>query len=121
MDFSGFARERFTYGGRAFKLYTHSVENRPGILVLHEIFGVSNEVMRLARMIVEKRFTVWVPCLFGNPEKPFPRVNGLAGLAGMCIRREIRAFASNQSSPITKMLGGLCRSLSQRTGGGPIG
>jgi dienelactone hydrolase len=95
----------------------------PGIVVLHEIPGVTPKVAAYAERLVEAGFTVWMPVLFGEVGRS-PTPGYLLGtIARTCVRREFTVLAANQSSPITDYLRALCRALGEATGGkvGAIG
>lgn len=63
-------------------------------------------------------FTVYMPSLFGR-DGAIPDVNAaLATFQRACVSAEFRAFASQQSSPVTSWLRALAR-LAQQECGGP--
>lgn len=93
----------------------------PGVLLMHEIPGITPPVIRLARALVDAGFTVAMPHLFGTPGKPWSLPYTWASLAKVCVRREFRVLASQQSSPITRWLRALAGALDRELGGGGIG
>lgn len=87
-----------------------------GVIVMHEVFGLTESVLKLADMIAQSGFVVWVPVLFGPSHKPATKLRGTVGaLTSWCIRREIYAFAGNRSSPITNVIRAICREISSET------
>ncbi len=93
----------------------------PGVLVMHEIPGITPQVADFARRVADEGFSVAVPVLFGTPGKPLS--NGyLAGqMIRACISREFHVLASHRSSPITDWLRELARTLHEEVGGPGIG
>ena len=91
----------------------------PGIVLLHELPGMTEEFWRLAHWLSE-HFTVWAPDLFGKrstPTSPHPTRLTLRA----CISREIHLFADNDPGPITQWLRALSRKLHDQIGGPGIG
>jgi dienelactone hydrolase len=72
---------------------------------MHELPGMEPECVELARFIAAQGFTVFMPLLFGEAGAP-PATKAL--FAKVCISREFRCFAKNESSPITLWLRSLC-------------
>jgi dienelactone hydrolase len=93
----------------------------PGVVVIHEIPGITPEVARFAQRVVDEGFTVYLPHLFGTPGKPLS-VGYMAGqIARACISREFRVLAKGESSPITHWLRALCRRAHAECGGPGVG
>lgn len=91
----------------------------PGVLLMHELPGMTPEFWRLANWLTE-RFTVWAPDLFGNRKTPTqPRPNALTFRA--CISREIHLFAKDDPGPITQWLRALSKALHEETPGQGVG
>lgn len=107
----------FTHNG-----IKHSVFKRgsgPGVLLMHELPGMTPEFWRLANWLSE-HFTVWAPDLFGKSSQPTkPDMPKLAFRA--CISREIHLFKDNDPGPVTQWLRALAKDLSASTGGGGVG
>jgi dienelactone hydrolase len=120
-----FAKERrvVQQGGRSYQVLCSAsiVRGRDtGVVLMHEVFGLTESVLRLAGTIAQAGFVVWVPILFGPSHTTTTPLRGAAGVVASCIRREIYAFAANRSSPITDVVRALCRELSNETGR-PVG
>lgn len=91
----------------------------PGVLLMHELPGMTPEFWRLANWLSE-HFTIWAPDLFGHSVTPTkPSRTKLAFKA--CISREIHLFKNNDPGPITQWLRALSRDLSTEVGGRGIG
>ena len=91
----------------------------PGVLLMHELPGMSPEFWRLANWLAE-HFTVWAPDLFGKKKTPTPANPG-ALFFRACISREIHLFAENDPGPITQWLRALAKELHTQTGGPGVG
>lgn len=109
--------ERFSSGGICHSVFRKG--NGPGVLLMHELPGITPEFWRLANWLAEE-FTVWAPDLFGDDDTPTrPNTATLAFKA--CISREIHLFAKDDPGPITQWLRALARQLSDQTEGHGIG
>jgi len=95
--------------------------NGPGVLLMHELPGLTPEVVRLANWIADAGFTVFVPCLFGGAGDTFNQGKSLLAMAGACIRREFYLFAKRSASPLTTWLRALSLSIHEELGGAGIG
>lgn len=93
----------------------------PAILLMHELPGMIPECVDLARRIADAGFTVYLPLLFGQPDKPLSFPNMLARTVQLCISQEFYCFAKHRSSPITDWLRALCRKIHQDCGGKGVG
>jgi dienelactone hydrolase len=93
----------------------------PAVIVMTEMPGITPQVARFARFVRDAGFTVWMPQLFGVPGRPVTMEYALKTMAKTCISREFRAFASNQSSPITVWLRALAAHAHPLCGGKGVG
>lgn len=93
----------------------------PGVIVIHEIPGITPLVTKFANDVVERGFTVVMPSLVGTPGKAPSNAYGMQQMARVCIAREFTSFALNQTSPIIAWLRALARNLHQEVGGEGVG
>lgn len=93
----------------------------PGIIVMAEMPGISPHVARFARWVRDAGFTVYMPSLFGRDGALPMADEGAAVFQRACVSAEFRAFASNQSSPITHWLRALARFAHAECGGPGVG
>jgi dienelactone hydrolase len=93
----------------------------PGVIVMHEVPGISAEVARFARKVVDAGFTVYLPHLFGIVGKPTNEFIRLRELARLCIGREWHVLAEDRSSPVADWLRALARQVHQKIGGRGVG
>lgn len=104
----------------SFEDATHRVFSKgtgPAVIVLHELPGMPAECVELAERIAAQGFTVFLPLMFGKPgQSAF-----FSNLIHVCISREFRCFARNESSPITNWLRALCREVYPKCRGRGVG
>ena len=113
-----FSVEEFTHAGYTYPVYRKGAG--PGVVVIHEVPGVTPEVANFARRVVDAGFTVFMPSLFGTPGKAFSPAYAAQQLAASCVRREFAVLAANRSSPVVNFLRGLCRAVHDELDG-PVG
>lgn len=109
----------FTAAGLTHPTYRRGVG--PGVVVIHEIPGITPLVAKFANEVVDRGFTVVMPSLVGTPGKPPTVPYAAAQMAKVCIAREFTSFALNQTSPIISWLRALARNLHQDVGGPGVG
>jgi dienelactone hydrolase len=112
-------RSEFTAAG-----YTRDVFRRgsgPGVVVVHEIPGITPAVAQFANDVVAAGFTVLMPSLVGTPGKAMSNGYVAQSMAKVCIAREFTHWALNETSPIIGWLRALARNLHQEVGGPGVG
>lgn len=93
----------------------------PAVIVMTEMPGISPHVARFSRWVRDAGFTVYMPSLFGR-DGAVPGVEeGKAIFQRACVSAEFRAFAGNQSSPVTQWLRALARLAHTECGGPGVG
>jgi dienelactone hydrolase len=93
----------------------------PAVIVMTEMPGISPHVARFSRWVRDAGFTVYMPSLFGRDGAVPDAEEGKAIFKRACVSAEFRAFASNESSPVTKWLRSLARLAHQECGGPGVG
>jgi dienelactone hydrolase len=93
----------------------------PGVIIMHEIPGITPLVAKFANEVVARGFTVVMPSLTGTPGKAPAMPYITAELARVCIAKEFTTFALNQTSPIIAWLRALARNLYEEVGGPGVG
>jgi dienelactone hydrolase len=93
----------------------------PGVIVISEIPGITEDVVRFAEEVVAQGHTVVLPHLFGkvpSPESPL----AIAGSIGrVCVSKEINKLKLHRTSPIADWLRSLARELHAELGGPGVG
>jgi len=93
----------------------------PAVIVMSEMPGIYPLVARFARRVRDAGFTVFMPHLFGDPGRPLSTTYMFGSIVRACISREFRAFAANQSSPVTAWLRALAADVHPKCGGCGVG
>ncbi len=99
----------------------HVAGTGPAVVVMTEMPGISPQVARFSRWVRDAGFTVYLPSLFGR-DGAVPTVEeGVAVLERACMSAEFRAFATDESSPVTRWLRSLARQAHEECGGPGVG
>ena len=93
----------------------------PGVIVVHEIPGITPEVAAFGNDLAAAGFTVVMPVLCGTPGRPMSNGYMLGSVARVCISREFTTWARNSTSPVISWLRALGRRLHEDCGGPGIG
>jgi dienelactone hydrolase len=116
LDFRGFS---FAHQGQERTVYRKG--EGPAVIVMHEVPGISIEVIRFARKVVDAGFTVFMPHLFGIFGIETNQANRMRELAKLCVSREWHVLAENRSSPIADWLRALAAHGHEEVGGAGVG
>ncbi len=93
----------------------------PGVILVHEVPGITPEVARFARWVRDAGFRVYLPSLLGEPGKPNSPAYAMQSALRACISREFALFGANKSSPIVDGLRALARQVHAECGGRGVG
>jgi dienelactone hydrolase len=93
----------------------------PGVIIIHEIPGLTPAVIGFAEEVVAAGFTVVLPHLFGTPARKNSTAAVASTLARVCVRAEFTKLATGQTAPIASWLRSLSRSLHDELGGPGVG
>jgi dienelactone hydrolase len=96
----------------------HVAGTGPAVIVMTEMPGISPHVARFSRWVRDAGFTVYMPSLFGRDGAVPGIEEGAVTFQRACVSAEFRAFAANESSPVTVWLRSLA-SLAHGECGGP--
>lgn len=99
----------------------HVAGDGPAVIVMTEMPGISPQVARFARWVRDAGFTVYMPSLFGRDGAVPGAEEGTAVFQRACVSAEFRAFAANESSPVTTWLRLLARLAHEECGGPGVG
>lgn len=106
---AGFTRETWRWG------------SGPGVVVVHEIPGITPKVTAFANDVVDAGFTVVMPSLVGTPGKDVSGPYMAGSMLKVCVSREFTTWAVGETSPIIGWLRALARSLHLEVGGPGVG
>lgn len=115
----GWTHRPFAHDGMEHRVYRRGAG--PGVIVMHEIPGITPSVARFADSVADAGFTVLMPSLFGQDGRPRTKGYELAQVARACVSREFHVFAARRSSPIVDWLRALARELHAELGGPGVG
>lgn len=115
----GWARTEFTADGRTRAVFRRG--SGPGVIVIHEIPGITPKVAEFADEVVDSGFTVVMPSLVGTPGRAPSIAYGAASMMKVCIAREFTHLALQRTSPIIRWLRVLATDLHESVGGRGVG
>jgi dienelactone hydrolase len=118
-DLDSWTLSDFSDGVRTFPVYRKG--EGPGVVVVHEVPGITDKVIGFAQEVVDAGFTVVLPCLFGKPGAPASAGYALSTLARLCVRSEFTKLGLRRTAPIADWLRALARSLHGELGGPGVG
>lgn len=93
----------------------------PGVIVIHEIPGITPDVIAFAEEVVAAGFTVVLPHLFGTPERPMSVPAVISTMRRVCVSAEFTKLATGVTAPVADWLRSLARDLHAELGGPGVG
>lgn len=118
-ELAGWDLGTFTHGDTTYPTYRRGTG--PGVVVIHEIPGITPLVKGFAEEVVDSGFTVVMPSLTGTPGEATTLLNTLSSLRAVCVSREFATLASGQTSRIAVWLRALAKQLHAELGGPGVG
>lgn len=115
----GWSRSTFTAAGFTREVYRRGTG--PGVVVVHEVPGITPRVAQFANELVERGFTVLMPSLVGEPGREPSGAYVARSMAKVCVSREFANWATGRTSPIIGWLRALARHLHDEVGGPGVG
>ncbi|MGP4032700.1 dienelactone hydrolase family protein [Pseudarthrobacter sp. 1C304] len=114
----GFTESDFSHGGIRHQVYRAGAG--PAVVLIHEVPGIHPGVLDLARRLITRGYTVYLPSMFGKPGEAAGGRAIAKSIARICISREFSVLA-NRSSPATSWLRALAASAHRECGGPGVG
>ncbi len=114
----------WAHGSHTAGRVTHPVYRKgtgPGVVIVHEIPGITPEVLAFADEVVDRGFTVVLPHLFGDPGAPASTGRIVRAIGRVCVSREFTKLRAGVTSPVADWLRSLARSLHAQLGGPGVG
>jgi dienelactone hydrolase len=93
----------------------------PGVIVIHEVPGITPRVVQFANDVASAGFTVAMPSLVGQPGRAVSGPYGASSLLKVCVAREFTHWALQKTSPIISWLRALAADLHASAGGPGVG
>ena len=115
----GFTETSFTADGVTRPVYRGG--SGPGVVVVHEVPGITPLVADFGRRVIDAGFTVAMPSLLGEPGRPMSGPYVMKSFSSVCVSKEFSAWALNRTSPVIAWLRALARDLHTQTGGKGVG
>lgn len=116
---AGWERDPFVSNGIGRDTYRRG--RGPGVIVIHEVPGITPRVAAFAGEVADRGFTVVMPDLFGTPGRDPSLRYLLSSLVRGCVAREFTTLALGRTSPIVAWLRALARRLHGEVGGPGVG
>jgi dienelactone hydrolase len=116
---AGWQARSFTAGGVTHVSYRKG--RGPGVVVVHEIPGITPSVMTFAEEVVAAGYTVEMPLLVGEVGREPSGAYMAASMAKVCVSREFTTWATGKTSPVVAWLRALGQRLHADVGGPGIG
>ena len=118
-ELDGWQRGEFTSAGITHTTYRKGTG--PGVVVVHEIPGITPAVLRFAEEVVAAGFTVVMPLLVGEVGRDVSQKYLMGSMSKICISREFTTMAMKKTSPVISYLRALARQLHEELGGPGVG
>jgi dienelactone hydrolase len=93
----------------------------PGIVLIHEMPGITPEVAEFAQFLVDNKFTVWMPYLFAREPGPGGRLDGWGPALRLCVSGQLMFLSTRRTSPLTDWLRALAHTLHEERPGPGVG
>ncbi|MEO5710266.1 MAG: dienelactone hydrolase family protein [Nocardioidaceae bacterium] len=118
------ALDTWTRGSHSYDGTTHPTYRKgsgPGVVVIHEIPGMTPDVIAFGDEVAAAGFTVVMPHLFGEPEAPSTLKQVAKVLPRLCVNKEFTKLALQETTPVAVWLRSLARELHGELGGPGVG
>ena len=115
----GWSDSSFTAGDTTHEIFRKG--SGPGVIIIHEIPGITPVVEKFANEVVDAGFTVVMPLLVGTTDKSSSRKYMASSMARVCISKEFTTMALHKTSPVIFWLRALAKQLHSEVGGRGIG
>jgi len=100
---------------------TYRKGSGPGVVVIHELPGLTSAVLAFAEEVVAAGHTVVLPHLFGEVDQDASLRAVATVLPQVCVSREFTTMALRRTSPVADWLRSLARGLHAELGGPGVG
>jgi dienelactone hydrolase len=118
------ALDSWTRGSHTYDGTTHPTYRKgtgPGVVVIHEIPGMTPAVIAFGDDVAAAGFTVVMPHLFGEPGAPSTGRQVAKVLPKLCVNKEFTKLALQETTPVAGWLRSLARTLHGELGGPGVG
>jgi dienelactone hydrolase len=118
------ALDSWTQGSHTADGTTHPTYRKgtgPGVVIVHEIPGITDKVIAFAEEVVAAGHTVVLPQLFGKLDGRQSLTEVAAVFPKLCVNKEFTKLALNETTPVAGWLRSLARELHSELGGPGVG
>lgn len=115
----GWSQSPFTAAGLTRDVYRRG--SGPGVVVIHEIPGITPKVAQFMNEVVDAGFTVVAPSLVGTPGREVSNGYVIGSMLKVCVAKEFANWALDRTSPVIGFLRALARNLHDEVGGPGVG
>ena len=115
----GWVRGSHTHDGTTHPTYRRG--SGPGVVVIHEIPGITPAVAAFAEEVVDAGHTVVMPSLFGRDGAEMTALTTARALGSVCVSREFTKLRTGETTPVAGWLRSLARELHDELGGPGVG
>ena len=116
MELDGF--EHFDFDGDDAGVKTvYRRGSGPGVVLIHELPGMTPQCVELARKLADEGYTVYMPLIFGEPNRNY----GMTPLLWPCVWKEFSVLSTHGKSPAADWLRALARQAHAERGGKGVG
>ncbi len=116
--------DTWTPGEHSFGGVSHPTYRKgsgPGVIVIHEIPGMTPSVIGFGEEVVQAGYTVVMPHLFGTPEASATPLYTAKVVGRVCVSNEFTKLATGVTTPVAGWLRSLARELHDDVGGPGVG
>ena len=110
-----------TFSAAGFTRDVYRKGSGPGVVVVHEIPGITPAVLRFAEEVAGSGFTVVMPLLVGEVGREPDGRYMASSMTKVCVSREFTTMALRKTSPIISWLRALAKQLHREAGGKGVG
>jgi len=100
---------------------TYTKGSGPGVIVIHELPGITPDVVTFGEEVVAAGYTVVMPVLFGTPGTAPSGTAMVSSVIQVCSSSEFTKLATGKTAPITDWLRSLARKVHADLGGPGVG
>jgi dienelactone hydrolase len=100
---------------------TYRKGSGPGVIVIHEIPGLTPSVIDFGEELVAAGYTVVMPSLFGTDERGMSLLAVASARRQVCVSREFTKLATGVTTPVAGWLRSLAGELHAELGGPGVG
>lgn len=116
--------DAWTQGSHTYDGVSHSTYRQgsgPGVIVIHEIPGITPSVAAFGQEVVDAGYTVVMPSLFGKDGAKMTPLSTGNALRQVCVSREFTKLRTGVTTPVAGWLRSLATDLHEELGGPGVG